>query len=116
MFVNSSVVDNVDPRNAFQRLNRQSLVWLLQANGVADVSDTMPKDKLEKIADINADDILEVRADGKYRYKNVVAYLSNNGETKIERPNFDGVEEPVKKVSKKANKPSKVLGESDNEI
>lgn len=108
MYINENVVENVDPRNAFQRLNRQAIVWLLQANGIEGIHDGMPKDKLEKIAEINSDDILEVRADGKYRYKNVVAYLNHNGETKIERPDCADTllvpKEPVKRGRKPTQK------------
>ena len=115
MFINENVVDNVDPRNAFQRLNRQGIIWLLQANGVEGVHDGMPKDKLEKLADINSDELLEVRADGKYRYKNVVAYLNHNGETKIERPDCAETllvaKEPVKRGRKPVVKEETIISE-----
>lgn len=75
-----------DERPPFQRLNRMSLFYLLWANGVADASDSMPKDHLVKIAELNHDKLLTQGPNGTYGYKNVNAYVGMNGEVKIERP------------------------------
>lgn len=74
-----------DPRGALERLSRQSLYYLLVANKVQGVTDSMPKDKMLKMAELH-DGLIDYRADGKFSYKNVEAYLDNNNQIKIVRP------------------------------
>lgn len=75
-----------DERGAFEKLNRMSLYYLLWANGVENVSDSMPKDMLIKFAEINRENLLMQGPSGSVGYKNVVAYQDVNGGIVIQRP------------------------------
>lgn len=80
----SEVMD--DTRTAFERLSRQSLYYLLVANGVTGISDGMPKTRLIKIAELETDKLLKYNEAGQFQYKKVSAYKDQNGAIKIERP------------------------------
>lgn len=75
-----------DPRSALERLSRQSLYYLLVANGIEGISDGMPKTRLIKIAELNADELVKYNEAGHFQYRKVAAYKDQNGAIKIERP------------------------------
>ena len=75
-----------DERPPFERLNRMSLYYLLWANGVENVSDSMPKETLLKFADINKDKLLVLGPNGQFGYRNVSAYKDISGAIIISRP------------------------------
>lgn len=65
--------DLTDSRSALERLSRQSLYYLLVANGVK-CKDDMPKTRLLTIAELDRDKLVIEGPDGTFAYNKVQAY------------------------------------------
>lgn len=105
-----------DNRPPFEKLNRMSLYYLLWSNGIENVSDSMPKDKLVKIAELNSDLLLVAGPNGTYGYKNVVAYKDQFGSIVIQRPKehiemYNNISDQVELTKAIKTKPSRKKAE-----
>lgn len=101
-----------DERPPFEKLSRMSLYYLMWANGIENISDSLPKETLVKIADLNKEKLLVSGPNGTYGYKNVDAYKDQFGSIVVRRPEdhiaIYEIKDPVELQEAVKKKPKKV--------
>jgi len=98
--------DVIDTRQPLELLNRQSLVYLLFANGIDGWNEQMPKTDLLKIAQVHMDKLVSAESDG-IRYKNVFYHVNEARGVVIQRPK-EHIEKSMPKAVEEVKEPIEV--------